>query len=286
MLNCPYSCTYCYLLSYLEHRRIVVFTNTEKLKKNIEETLSDNPPLRLTTGELGDSLALDHLTETTSELLPLFGGTETLFELRTKSTRVEHLLESILNASTRPGEHGSSTPRKEAEKCGVSPMKDNLVITWTLGPDRAIRNEEPGTPTFDERLEAMSLVSGAGIKVGIRFDPIIPFYADLAQYKRLVEGIAEAVDAKSIHRFELGCLRFPAGLWDHIRKNNPRSALLRGEYIKDREGKMRLYRPKRVKLYRDIYRSILSRFRDVPVELSMESRTVWEDVGLEPPSGT
>jgi spore photoproduct lyase len=252
MLNCPFSCTYCYLQSYLEHRRITIFTNTARLESEIRSALSSAPAPRLTTGEMGDSLALDHITGTTAGLLPLFEGTDTILEVRTKSAQVEHLM----------GNSG------------------RLVVTWTLGPEEAIRREEPGTASLTERLGAVSAVARSGVRVGIRFDPVIPAYYTSEEYMALIDRIADTVPEDALYRFELGVLRFPPGLRDIIRRSHPGSRLLLGEYIRDRQGKLRLYRPKRIGIYRDIHRSINARFPNVPVEISMEDLSVWEDAGV------
>jgi spore photoproduct lyase len=257
MLNCPFSCSYCYLRSYLAHRRLVVFTNTADLAGEIGLLRAAGSAARLTTGELGDSLALDELTGTTDDILDLLRGSEMTLDVRTKSDRVDHLL------------RGDGTGRR-------------LVITWTLGPREQVSREERGAAPLGARLDAMRRASAEGVKCGVRFDPIIPFYAGTAAYRPILERIAAALDPAHLARFELGVIRFPTGLWKHIRSNEPDSPLLRGEYFRDREGKIRLYRPARVALYRDLSRAIRSIFPDVQIDLSMEERTVWEDAGLAP----
>lgn len=257
MLNCPFSCSYCYLRSYLEHRRLVVFTNTDDLAGEIGRVRAEGSTVRLTTGELGDSLAMDELTGTTRDILAMLNGSGMTLDVRTKSNRMDHLL------------RGDTAGR-------------NLVITWTLGPEAQAAREERGTAPLEARCDAMRRTAACGIRVGVRFDPIIPFYTDIAEYRRILETIAASVDPRFLSRFELGLVRFPPGLWQCIRSNEPASPLLRGEYFRDREGKIRLYRPARIALYRELARAIRSFFPDVPIDLSMEERTVWEDAGLEP----
>jgi spore photoproduct lyase len=260
MLNCPYRCTYCYLQSYLDHDRLVLYTDLERMKEEIGRSISSGAPIRITTGEMSDSLALDGLTGTTLELLPLFEGTGTSLEVRTKSAAIDHLL-----------------PALEARAA-------SLVLTWTLGPIAMIRREEPGTAPLPKRLEAMRRAVRAGIRVGVRLDPIVPHYADMESYGSLVEEIAEAVKGERIERFEIGALRFPPGLMEKVRDRDPGSMLLRGEYLKDPEGKLRLYRPARVALYRGIARLVRDAFPRIPIELSMESRDIWEDAGIDLPA--
>jgi len=259
MLNCPHACSYCYLQSYLEHDRLVIFTDLERMKAEVAHSISHDAPKRITTGEMSDSLALDELTGTTLELLPLFEGTGTLLDVRTKSARIDHIVSALAG-------------RKRTA---------NLVITWTLGPAGMIEREEGGTASLTNRLEAMGRALRAGFRVGIRFDPVVPYYADMNAYKSLIGEIARIAEGAGIDRFEIGVLRFPPGLIEKIRARHPRSMLLRGEYLRDGEGKLRLYRPARVALYREIARLVRTRFPHAAIELSMECREVWEDAGVE-----
>ncbi|MDZ7859357.1 MAG: radical SAM protein [Candidatus Krumholzibacteriota bacterium] len=268
LLNCPFSCSYCYLQSYLEHSQIVVFSNTEDMKEELKSVLAADPPPRITTGEMGDSLAIDHLTETTADLLPLFKESRTLLEVRTKSANIDHLF------CASEGNLPVASAAKGA---------DRLLVTWTLTPPEAIRKEEKGAETLEKRLDAINRISRAGVKVAVRFDPLIPSYFTFGRYEKIAEKLKEAAE-NGIHRFEIGVLRFPPGLWKNVRLKYPESAIMRGEYHRDIEGKMRLYRPERVKIYRKLHLILSDYFPDVPVELSMEHESVWKDAGIELPA--
>ncbi|MBN2071025.1 MAG: hypothetical protein JW814_06160 [Candidatus Krumholzibacteriota bacterium] len=261
-LNCPFACTYCYLQSYLAHGRIVVFTNIDRMKREIRKALSPRAVQRFTTGEMSDSLAIDHITGHTLELLPLFRGTGTLLEVRTKSANVGHIIDRM---ASDPG------------------IAENLLITWTIAPSGAIRGEEYLASSVEERIGAMSRASAAGIRVAIRFDPVIPWYYDKDEYEKLARIIFGSVDHAMIHRFEIGVMRFPPGLWEKVRKRDSRSNLFKGEYFRDGEGKMRLYRPERIRIYREIDDIIRKYFSPARVDLSMEDREVWEDAGISAP---
>jgi spore photoproduct lyase len=130
----------------------------------------------------------------------------------------------------------------------------------------------------------MGRTLSAGIRAGVRLDPVVPHYAGGESYRSLIEEIARAAEGRGIERLEIGALRFPAGLIESVRGRNPGSMLLRGEYLRDREGKLRLYRPSRIALYREIARLVRSELPGVPIELSMESRDVWEDAGIALPA--
>ncbi len=277
LLNCPYRCCYCYLQSYLDHGNIVIFTNTGRMKREVLEALESEPPERITTGEMGDSLAIDHITGTTFDLLPLFEGTHTTLEVRTKSDNVAHLI-----AAARNREEGFGTADGEPSARLPSECLENLLITWTLGPAEAAKKEELGAAGLSERLAAIERVSKAGLAVAVRFDPIIPYYYDSAKYREILAGLASA-SRGNVRRFELGVLRFPHGLWEHVRAARPESRILRGEFHRDSNGKTRLYRPRRIAIYRELYRMVREFFSGTPVELSMEPESVWRDAGIPVP---
>lgn len=259
--GCLYDCSYCYLRSYLNDDSITLLVNSEKMEEDIKEALLTGT-VRFTTGELSDSLTLDHITGLTSSILSLMPGTNAVIEARTKSANVDHL----------PGVNGKDTEL----------ARRHLLVTWTLSPQEAVNQQEPGAATLDERMEAIAKVSAAGISYAIRFDPIIPFYWNSDAYQDLLFWLENVTETAPL-RIELGVLRFPPGLADSVRKDSPFNQILHGEYIRDREGKIRLYRPMRVAIYRDLAYTINMIFPGSVIELSQEDRSVWEDAGLTPP---
>lgn len=259
--GCIYDCSYCYLRSYLNDDSITLLVNSRKMEEDIREALLGGT-VRFTTGELSDSLTLDHITGITSSILAMLPGTNAIIEARTKSSNVDHL----------PGVDGRDTEL----------AREHLLVTWTLSPPEAVLSEEPGAAALDERIEAISKVSAAGIRYALRLDPVIPFYWDAGLYRELLLRVKKAAVSEPL-RIELGVLRFPPGLADKIRKELPFSPILRGEYVRDREGKIRLYRPMRIGIYREAAGIASELFPGTWIELSQEDRTVWEDAGLTPP---
>src|SRR5262245_56391705 len=62
--NCPMDCSYCFLQEYLANNPLLkVFTNVEDLLGEVAKAVDRQPwrQFRIGTGELSDSLALDHL---------------------------------------------------------------------------------------------------------------------------------------------------------------------------------------------------------------------------------
>ncbi len=88
------NCSYCILQNYLSNPFITVHVNRQDLWNRLDEFLAayKNKMIRLGTGELGDSLALDHLTESSKDLISYFRSkTFVLFELKTKTLNIENL---------------------------------------------------------------------------------------------------------------------------------------------------------------------------------------------------
>jgi spore photoproduct lyase len=260
--GCPYECSYCYLRSYLSGGAVTLLVNSPAMQDEIRRCI-DGGTVRLTTGELSDSLAIDNITGLTSSILPLLEGSSAVLEARTKSSNVGHL-------PGLGGREAGSTAR-------------HLLVTWTLSPPEAVMREEALAAALDERLGAISKVAAAGIGFALRLDPVIPYYWDAAVYRGLLERVWKEAEREP-RRIELGVLRFPPGLIERVRRDTPYSPILRGEYIRDREGKMRLYRSLRVRIYREAAGMIGDIFPGTTIELSQEDLTVWEDAGIDPPA--
>jgi len=84
-------CSYCFLQEYLANNpTLKVFTNIDDLLGEVAKWWIVNPGdnFRIGTGELSDSLALDHLLGFSADLVPFFflpSGKNVLLELKTKS---------------------------------------------------------------------------------------------------------------------------------------------------------------------------------------------------------
>jgi spore photoproduct lyase len=96
--GCPYDCSYCILQHYIGNNPfITVFLNKEKAIEEIVAFLAENRFLRVGTGELADSLALDHLLDESGFFIgelakrSLFDRVQ--FEFKTKSAEAGRLLE-------------------------------------------------------------------------------------------------------------------------------------------------------------------------------------------------
>src|SRR5206468_1511878 len=92
--NCHLECTYCVLQAYLNNPALMIFTNLEDLMAEVRSRLEIAPArlLRIGTGELADSLALDEITQYSRRLIPFFATfSNAILELKTKSDRIANL---------------------------------------------------------------------------------------------------------------------------------------------------------------------------------------------------
>ncbi len=254
-LNCPLDCTYCILQHYLCDPILIVHANREDLWKQLDAFLDKNKgrALRIGTGELGDSLVLDHITENSKDLISYFRGKNpVLFELKTKTVNIENILE------TEPA--------------------SNIVISWSLNSPRIARSEEANAPAVEERIEAARRVADKGFFVGFHFDPLIRYPGCGQEYESLITRLFKGINPGNIAWVSLGSLRFPPSLKPVIQERFPLTRIIYEEMVKGLDGKLRYFRPSRLDLYKRIIRSIKENGGEkVPLYLCMESNAIWRE---------
>ncbi len=252
--GCPYCCSYCILQAYLETKEPLFFTNFEDMEKELAEASQSFKYLRIGTGELSDSLALDHQTNYSQKILAIFEKFPgILFEFKTKSTHVENIL-------------------KYREKL------NNIVMAWSLNPQEVVEREELLTPGLFSRLKAIEKIQQQGYKIAIHFDPIVFFKGWEAAYLDLIKAISKIIFPSRIAWWSLGALRFPYSLREYIFKHRD-SRLFEGELIKGHDGKYRYFKPLRLELFhytRQKIQSLIS--QEVPLYLCMEDKEIWQEI--------
>ncbi len=255
-LNCPLDCGYCILQDYLSTPLITIHVNLEDLWKELEVFYNKykSRAFRIGTGELGDSLALDHITENSIDLISFFRKRpRALFELKTKSTNIKNVLR-----------------QKPAE---------NIVISWSLNSSRMAEELEIGAPALMKRIETARRVCQKGFRVGFHFDPLIRHPGWREDYDEIIENLFKSIQMNKIAWISLGSLRFPANLKSIIRMRFPKTKILFDEFIKGKDGKFRYFKPLRIELYKKIVASIKRHGgSNIPLYFCMESEEVWREV--------
>jgi len=259
--NCPLDCAYCILQVYLNNPLVVLNANLDGLADEIARARPGQDAcapegerlLRVGTGELGDSLALDRLTSLSLDLMRIVAPfTDVVLELKTKTVEIENLL----SVAAPP----------------------NVVVSWSLNTARHIAGEEIGAPSLGERLDAARRCQEHGYRLGFHFDPLIHSPNWEEDYRAVVATLFDHVDPARIVWISLGALRFPPAMKRTIEVRFPRSTITCGELVASWDGKLRYFRPIRTAMYRKMVEWIAARAPDVTIYLCMESPEIWEDV--------
>ena len=267
--GCPYRCDWCYLK--LTYRSVFPFmkvcTGLDEIKKQLTRRLARaDGPVMFNSGEMADSLALEHLTGHMQEMIPWFAGTKSghLF-LLTKSDNVDDILEL---------DHQGRT-----------------VVAWSMNAPSVSHWFELGAPSFERRLRAAVKIQAAGYPVRVRLDPIVPVDGWREEYAETIRRIFEALEPE---RVTIGTLRFEPGFFRARRK-----LLTTGEALepylarmapmfepkefkgKKKVGKYSFTEEERAELFSFAIDEVRRHAPDVTIALCKESATVWDAVGLE-----
>jgi spore photoproduct lyase len=253
--NCHLECTYCFLQGWLNNYTMTLFANDTDIYRELEVFETENPgrAWRLGTGEFTDSLALDHLTDQSLDMVEFFRPRpHYIFEIKTKTVSIDNLLTC-----------------KAAE---------NIVIAWSVNPPAVIDKEEFKCPILDDRLAAARRCVEHGYTVGFHFDPILYFDGWEAQYHAVVEKIYTACPPESVRWISLGTFRFPPAWKRNIAERFPNTDILYGEHVVGGDGKCRYLKRIRSEMYTSMYRQIREHSQRTWVYLCMEPREMWERV--------
>ena len=253
--NCPMDCSYCVLQGYLNNPFLTLYSNWDELLEEIRQFLEADRHafLRLGTGELSDSLALDSVFSVSQILVPFFAESRRGFlELKTKSDAVDHLL--------------------------TLDHRGRTIVSWSLNPSRMIDEEERGTASLSLRIEAAKRCQEKGYLLGFHFDPLIHHKGWEEGYREVLQYVFHRIDPKRVAWISLGGFRYPPHLKAVSKERFPDSKIFLGELFPGKDGKFRYLKEIRI----EMYRAMLGWLREIDpslfVYLCMETREVWERV--------
>ena len=253
--NCPMDCSYCVLQGYLNNPFLTIYTNWDELLQEINDFLTKHSRgfIRLGTGELSDSLALDSVLPLSQMLIPFFAKrNDAILELKTKSAEVNHLL---------PLNH-----------------RQRAIISWSLNPLKMIEEEEVRTASLDERIEAARRCQEGGYPLGFHFDPLI-YHEDWEKgYQETIHSLFNRIDPKRVVWISLGGFRYPPQLKAIAKERFPNTKIFLGELFPGRDAKFRYFKEIRVEMYRKMAGWLREVYPDLFIYLCMESKEVWERV--------
>ena len=245
--GCPIGCTYCIMRSYLNFSPVSIPVETEPIVTELGRIAEGNPGrmIRAGTGETGDSLLYDPLFGLSRPIIEGVAGYENVFfELKTKTSFVEHLL--------------SSEP------------KGNSIIGFSVAPQSIIDREEGSAASLADRLRAARKAVNAGFGVSFHFDPIFAVDNWEQLYFPVADALAEFHD-ENVAWISVGTFRYPPELKDKIAER----PYLYDEFVPSGDGKFRYQQRIRRKIYSAMQKRIRSAV-NAPVYLCMESSAAWK----------
>ncbi len=253
-------CAYCILQIYFHPPVLQYFVNQDALFKELASEFDQKTRLRIGTGEFTDSLIWEPWTDLTQNLVKAFSHQHhAVLELKTKTTTIEKL---------RPLKHQRKT-----------------ILSWSLNTPRVIREQERGTASLYARLRAAAQAEKWGYPLAFHFDPMMIYPGCEEEYLQVLEDLFNTVSKSNIVWISMGTLRFMPALEPVIKTRFPDSDIVFGEFIPGLDGKMRYFKPLRIKLYRRMAQWIQSCAPELLVYLCMEDETVWrKSIGFSPQS--
>lgn len=254
--NCPMDCTYCILQAYLNTPWINHYVNIYGMLSELSEAFARESDsfFRVGTGEFTDSLALDRLTNLSSILVPVFAKQQNaVLELKTKSAVIDNLQQL---------EHGGKT-----------------IVAFSLNSRQMMATQELRAATLKQRLNAARRCAEWGYLLAFHFDPIICHHNWQNEYLATIEELFSTVPAEKIVWISLGALRYLPGLKNIAAQRFSESAIFSDDFITGLDGKMRYFRPQRVKMYKPLYEAMKIRADSrTCIYFCMESDEIWREV--------
>ncbi len=253
--NCPLNCSYCILQTYFQDRVLKVWANQEDLLAEMDMVFGKDRSrmFRVGTGEFTDSLALEHLTGYSADLVGFLEDYPNVrLELKSKIIDLTWM-------------------EKASSSRGVLPA-------WSVNSPEIVSTQEKGSSSLEERLKAARQCADSGFKVCLHFDPIIHYPGWQKGYSMTAEMIHDHLKPENIAYISMGSFRFMPGLKDVIIRNHPDSDYIFNEFITGLDGKKRLLLPMRLEQFRFIAGKLKEGGISRQIYFCMESDLVWKDV--------
>ncbi len=248
---CVMDCSYCILQSYFHPPVLQYFVNHDDLLAELDSLFAEKKLCRIGTGEFTDSMIWEMWTDLSDLLVPKFAGqSHSVLELKTKTTAIDKLEHLNHNRKT--------------------------IVSWSLNTNKVIQNEERNTSSLSARLKAAAKCESWGYQLAFHFDPMVIYDGCEEDYREVINQLFSHISSKNIVWISLGTFRFMPSLKSIIQKRFPESKIIYGEFISGMDGKMRYFKPLRIKLYQKMVFWIKEIAPDVLIYYCMEDDEVWE----------
>lgn len=203
--GCMGHCHYCYLQTTMGAKPYIrIYVNMDDILGAAKQYIEERVPeiTRFEAACTSDPVGLEHISGSLKELIEFMGKQENgRLRFVTKYHHVEPLLDAKHNKHTR--------------------------FRFSVNADYVIKNFEPGTSKFQERIEAAGKVAHAGYPLGFIIAPIIWHEGWEEGYATLLERLYKElpVEATKDLTFEMIQHRFTRTAKNIIEKRYPKTKL-------------------------------------------------------------
>lgn len=250
--GCMGHCHYCYLQTTMGAKPYIrIYVNMDDILGAAQQYIEEREPeiTRFEAACTSDPVGLEHISGSLKQLIEFMGQQENgRLRFVTKYHHVEPLLDAKHNKHTR--------------------------FRFSVNADYVIKNFEPGTSKFQERIEAAGKVAHAGYPLGFIIAPIIWHEGWEEGYATLLERLYKElpVEATKDLTFEMIQHRFTRTAKNIIEKRYPKTKLEMDEekrkYKWGKYGKGKyVYKDEQANALREfITEQIFDKFPDAKIE--------------------
>lgn len=246
--GCPFDCSYCTVQTFYPDSAELVADLPRRLR---ELQLDPQRFYHIGTGQASDSLVWGDREGIIDALCDFAARCpNVLLELKTKSANIEPLLHRAVPA--------------------------NLVCSWSLNAETIVENEEHGTASLSQRLDAARCAADRGILVGFHFHPMVYFEGWEREYAAVGHRIVERFTPSEVAFVSMGTMTFIKPVVQQIRRRGGQTKVLQMEMATDPHGKLTYPDDIKVQLYRCLQAALASWHDAVFVYLCMEKHSIWQ----------
>ncbi len=255
---CTMDCSYCILQAYFHPPLLQYYVNHEDMADELAAMFKSGRIRRVGTGEFTDSAIWNDCSDINNRLIDMFAGQNTgVLEIKTKTAGIEPF---------KGLDHNRKT-----------------IAAWSLNTEAVIAGQERGSAKLAERLAAAAACQAMGYPLAFHFDPMVIYDGCEADYAAVVRQLFTAVSPGNVVWISLGSFRFMPALKPLIQQRFPKSKIVYGEFISGLDGKMRYFKPLRIRLYQSIIAEIRRVAPAVTLYFCMEDDDVWRQcLGFAP----
>lgn len=248
--NCAFGCSYCTIQTFYGSEALFDQDFRAKLKA------IDLDPCRLYhygTGQSSDSLIWGNKNGILDDLCEFaLDHPNVLLEFKTKSARVDYFL-------------GRELP-------------ENVVLSWSLNTPVICEEEEHGTASLAERLQAARRAVDYGIPAAFHFHPIVYYETWEEDYSALAREVQEKFKPEEVAFMSFGSLTFIKPVIRSIRERGGSSKVLQMEMTPAPHGKFSYPEPLKVQMFSKMHEAFRPWQGLVYRYLCMEPAVVWDQV--------